>query len=105
MRRPLRRLFFAGKPMSAMRDFATDFATGSCTPLTFDRAANPNGIGPSLAAGVLRLAVQRGAFATALMGDPQHNDRCEVREPGKLPFSIGVHHSFEIRLAAGFPRD
>src|SRR4051812_39282801 len=87
-----------------MLDFATDFASGSCAPLTFDRTANPDGVAPSVVDGVLRLVVQRGVFVDATAGCPDRNDRCELREPGKLPFAMRVRHSFEMRLAADFPR-
>ena len=86
-----------------MRAFATDFRSGRLAPLTFDRDANPDGHEPAIAGGVLRLAVQRGAYMAATSGEPDRCDRCELREPGKLPIAATVRHGFELRLADDFP--
>lgn len=89
-----------------MRAYAVDLARGYA-PLTFDPAANPGGLPPTVLAGpggrFLRLAVQAGAGAQASRGEPDRCDRCEVREPEKLPMAATSWHGFALRLAPGFP--
>ncbi|MCW6512352.1 hypothetical protein [Lichenifustis flavocetrariae] len=87
-----------------MPSFATNFATGSFALLTFDRAANPDGCVHEIRDGALRLAVRRGAYEAAIRGEPDRSDRCEVREPGKVPLAVWVRHTFTLRILADFPR-
>lgn len=86
--------------------YAVDLARG-WAPLTFDRDANPDGLEPALLADTngpfLRLAVQRGAYAGATRGEPDQCDRCELRDPDKLPIDMQAWHGFSIRIPPGFP--
>ena len=86
-----------------MPPFATDFASGRLAPLTFDRLANPDGRAPELAGDALHLTVQHGAYDGPVRPGWESSARCEMREPGKIPLGIQVHHSFVLRLGAGFP--
>ena len=86
-----------------MHPFATDFASGRLAPLTFDRLANPDGRAPEIVRGDLHLAVQRGAYDGPVRPGWELSARCEVREPGKIPLGVPVHHSFVLRLGADFP--
>jgi len=77
-------------------------------PMTFFRNRNPNGLLPELhpepdgGPPSLRLAVARDAYPNATEGDPEKNDRCELRD-SKLPLGTPVWYSFEMRAAPEFP--
>lgn len=89
-----------------MLAYVVDLARGHA-PLTFDPDANPGGLSPAVLAGLdgpfLRLAVQAGAGGAARRGEPDRCDRCELREPDKLPMTAASWHGLSLRLAPGFP--
>lgn len=87
--------------------YSVDLRSGCFAPLRFHRAANPNGLEPAIVEAedgpVLRLVVQAGAYPEAAFGEPDRCDRCELREPDKLPIGVSSLHAFALRVPAGFP--
>ena len=88
-----------------VRNGADDVVFGE---VRFKRQDNRNGIEPQVCEKdgekYLRLAVQHNYFEPANpIADDGTYDRCELREPVKLPLGTRVFYGFSLRATEGFP--